>query len=558
MADSKPNVLIIVADDLGFSDLGCFGSEIKTPNLDSIAREGLRFTDFHSAAACSPTRSMLLSGTDNHIAGIGTMSESLREFHAGQPGYEGYLNDRVAALPELLSDAGYLTLMSGKWHLGLEKGRWPVNRGFDKSFTLLPGAGNHYANEPQLKDGDKRPTILDLTYTMYAEGDREIGIDELPEDFYSTDAFTDKLLQYFNERDGKDKEKPWFAYLPFSAPHWPLQAPEKDRLVYRGVYDKGPGFLRQERIAKLKDLGLVPDHAKPHDVITPPRDSILTREWDHLSPSEQQYSSRTMEVYAAMVQHMDTQIGRVLSHLRSTNELDNTLILFMSDNGAEGLLMEAYPVISGNIFEHVEKYYNNSLENLGARDSYVWYGPRWASAATAPGRLYKAFSSEGGIRVPLVLRYPPFTSERQGKIDHSFATVMDIMPTILSLAGISHPHPKPYKSRNVVPMRGKSWLPYFRDRAANSQIHDEDSVVGWELFDRSAIRKGIWKAVLIPPPYGPGEWQLYNLEADPGEAEDLKETEKAKLEELMRHWEEYVKEVGVVGAAPAYGVLRVG
>jgi arylsulfatase len=263
-----------------------------------------------------------------------------------------------------------------------------------------------------------------------------------------------------------------------------------------------------------------------------------------------------MEVYAAMVQHMDAQIGRVIDYLRSTEELDNTLVLFMSDNGAEGLLLEAIPVINENIFDHIEKYYDNSLDNIGNYNSYAWYGPHWASAATAPSRLYKAFTSEGGIRVPLIIRYPPLTSKRPGGIDHAFSTVMDIAPTLVELAGTTHPG-STYKSRPVVPIRGKSWVSHLAHPETHSAIHDEETVTGWELFDRQALRKGKWKAVLIPGPYGPGYWQFYDLDADPGETNDLGKIEPQKLQELLKHWDEYVKEVGVAGAAPQYGVLKV-
>ena len=553
----RPNFLIIVADDLGFSDIGAFGGEINTPSLDSLADDGIRFTDFHSAAACSPTRSMLLSGTDNHIAGVGTMAESLQEFHKGQPGYEGYLSDRVAALPELLKDAGYLTLMAGKWHLGLTPDRWPCKRGFDRSFSLLPGAANHHGYEPQLQGQDTLPKILAETSCFYVEDDRKIDVNELPKDFFSSDYFTSKLLQYLKERNSEQKQQPFFAYLPYSAPHWPLQAPLEDRMAYRGVYDDGPEALRQKRVARLKELGLVPKDAKPHDVIVPPVDRTLTREWELLSENEKAFSSRTMEVYAGMVQNMDSHIGRILDHLRSTGELDNTFVLFMSDNGAEGLLLESYPVIKGNVFEHIDRYYDNSLDNIGNANSYVWYGPRWASAGTAPARLYKSFNSEGGIRVPMMIMYPPLTSQRSGGIDHSFATVMDIMPTLLELAGASHPG-RTYKSRDVVPMRGKSWVKYLSNQDSEKHIHDEETVTGWELFDRQALRKGKWKAVLIPPPFGPGTWQLYDLSVDPGETEDLSQQHPEKSAELLKHWEEYVTEVGVAGKAPQYGVLQVG
>ncbi|KAI1615141.1 arylsulfatase [Exophiala viscosa] len=566
----RPNFLVIVADDLGFSDVGTFGGEIKTPNIDRLAEEGIRFTDFHAAAACSPTRSMLLSGTDNHIAGLGAMVESLQEFQKGQPGYEGYLNDRVAALPELLRDAGYLTLMSGKWHLGMTPDRYPSQRGFDRSFALLPvgsvffsrraaadnprGAANHYGFEPQVEE--KTPGILARNSSFYVEDNTIIEPKDLPPGFYSSESFTSRLLEYFEERDETQKQQPFFAYLPFSAPHWPLQAPEDDCQHYRGVYDDGPDALRTKRLASLEKLGIIAPDTKPHDVITPAVDRPLTKEWEVLSDAERNFSSRTMETFAGMVHNMDRQIGRVISYLKSTRELDNTLILFMSDNGAEGLLLEAYPVVTENIFDYIDRYYDNSLDNVGRFNSYVWYGPRWASAATAPSRLYKCFSSEGGIRVPFILRYPALTSCRAGKVDPSFATVMDIMPTMLDLAKVSHPGDR-YRGRAVVPIRGKSWVPYLSGRD-QEYIHDEQTVMGWELFDRQALRKGKWKAVMIPAPYGPGKWQLYDLSTDPGETDDLANQEPEKLQELLRHWDEYAKEVGIAGAAPQYGTLKIG
>lgn len=552
----RPNFLIIVADDLGFSDIGAFGGEIQTPNLDRLAAEGIRFTDFHSAAACSPTRSMLLSGTDNHIAGLGTMHEHLEGFQKGHQGYEGYLNDRVAALPELLQDSGYFTLMSGKWHLGLTPDRFPSRRGFEKSFTMLAGAANHYGWEPQLGDRPKKFRMPAENNQLYAEDDRAFHVSELGSNFYSSESFTSKLLCYLNERDDEQKERPFFAYLPFCAPHWPLQAPLEDRLTYRGVYNDGPEALRQKRLRRLKELGIISPDAKAHDVVVPPVDRVLTREWEQLTDTERNFSSRTMEVYAAMVQNMDRNIGRVLDYLRSTEELDNTVVLFMSDNGAEGLLLEAFPMIQGNIFDHIAKYYDNSLDNIGNANSYVWYGARWASAATAPARLYKAFNSEGGIRVPMILRFPPLTSARAGGIDHSFSTVMDIAPTLLELARTSHPAPR-YKSREVVAMRGKSWVPYLSAPEEKKHIHDDETVTGWELFDRQALRKGDWKALMIPPPYGPGRWQLYDLRVDPGETNDLSETRPEKMKELLKHWDAYVTECGVAQRPPSYGVLRV-
>ncbi|KAH9896384.1 arylsulfatase [Xylariomycetidae sp. FL2044] len=557
--DKRPNFLIIVADDLGFSDVGAFGSEIQTPNIDSIAKDGLRFTDFHAASACSPTRSMLMTGTDHHIAGLGTMYEGLEPYYDGVEGYEGYLNDKVVTVSELLRDGGYHTLLSGKWHLGLERDRWPCKRGFDRSYSLLPGCANHFGWEPQLmKQGEEIPPFLEKGKIFYVEDDKSIAPKDLGPDFYSSDAFADRLVEYLKDwkANASTSEKPFFAYLPFSAPHWPLQAPKKDIEPYIGRYDEGPAVLREQRLAKLKEMGLVPDHAIPHDVVAV-GGQMLSKDWETLSADEKRFSARTMEAYAGMVHNMDKGIGRVLDHLRSTGEYNQTVIMFMSDNGAEGLLLEAVPIIEGDVFDHIATYYDNSLDNIGEGNSYVWYGPHWACAATAPSRLYKAFTTEGGIRVPLIMRYPPLT--RGGKdIDHVFGTVMDAVPTILDLAGVPHPGTS-YGGRAIAAMRGKSWLPHLRDPDKSPRVHDEDTVSGWELFGRQAVRKHDWKAVFIPKPYGPEKWELFNLKEDPGERVDLAEQgqeNKDRLAGLLQDWERYKEEVGVIqGKAQRYVIL---
>lgn len=526
----QPNILLIVADDLGFSDLGAFGGEIQTPNLDAIALEGLRLTNFHTASTCSPTRSMLLSGTDHHLAGLGSMAEAIRPEQQGQPGYEGYLNDQVAALPELLHDAGYYTVMSGKWHLGLTPDRFPARRGFEKSFTLLPGAANHYAFEPNIPD-DEIPGLLKVTRGLYAEDDQYIT--SLPEDFYSSDYFTDRLLDYLNDDAARDG-RPFFAYLPFSAPHWPLQAHDEDIAKYKGVYDQGPEVLRQKRLANIKQLGLVSNEATIHPVLA------QTKFWQNLSEQEQQLSARTMEVYAAMVDRMDQNIGHVIQYLKQSDQYDNTIIIFLSDNGAEGAQLEALPVFGPNISTVIGKYYDNHLDNVGKGNSYVWYGEHWAQAATAPSRLYKAHTSEGGIRTPAFIKHKEF--QRQG-ISHEFLTVMDLLPTLLDTLNVQHPG-KQYTGRELVPLRGKSILPYLQIQ--QDYIHSQDHVTGWELFGQKALRKGDWKALFIPAPSGPNKWQLYNLVEDVGETDDLAERYPEKLKELLEDWKVYVHENGVV------------
>ena len=556
MAEPKrPNFLIIVADDLGFSDCGSFGSEISTPNIDKLAKDGVRLTGFHSAAACSPTRAMILTGTDHHIAGLGNLIEwtdfSGQNFpkgskyttapQRGMPGYEGYLNQKVAALPEILRDAGYHTVMSGKWHLGLTKERSPLARGFERSLALLPACSNHYDWRPDATF----PKFLEKSViALHMEDDHYIS--ELPKGWYSSDGYGDRMLKYLHEWHDRKDDRPFFAYYPFSAPHWPLQAPKKYIDHYKGVYDEGPEALRQKRLKRLIELGMIPDGVKPHPVVA---DEV--KGWEEMSEMERKLSSKAMEAYAGMVECLDHNIGRVTDYLESIGELDNTYIMFMSDNGAEGAAYEAYPMISGQLMEHLGKYYNNHIDNVGNFDSFVWYGPRWAQAATAPSRLYKAYTTEGGVRVPCVIRYPPLTKGHSlTSITETFATVMDIAPTLLELANVKHPAPT-YQGRSVVHMRGKSMVSWLR--GAEKTIHDPAAPFGWELCGRAAIRKGNWKADFIPFPKGISAWQLYDLSKDPGETEDLAEKQPKILEDLLEHWEKYCEECGVVPLQPELG-----
>ena len=563
----RPNFLVIVADDLGFSDIDCYGGEIRTPNIDRLAHAGgLRFTDFHAAAACSPTRAMLMTGTDHHIAGLGNLIEWTNisgqngskggQFDTapqrGMPGYEGYLNERVVALPELLRDAGYLTLMSGKWHLGLTPERSPKARGFERSFAHLPACSNHYAYEPQLEKPDKIPDFMTMSFIALHSEDGEF-VKKLPEDWYSSDGYGDKMLEYLKERKGKQDERPFFAYLPFTAPHWPLQAPQEYIKHYRGVYDDGPDALRHRRLQRLKELGMVASDVQPHPVVA---DEV--KEWQRLTPEEKAKSCRAMECFAGMVECIDANVGKVGDYLRSTGELDNTFVCFMSDNGAEGAAYEAYPIVQGSMLQHLQKYYDNSLDNLGNGNSFIWYGPRWAQAATAPSRLYKAYTTEGGVRVPFLAKFPgnmlvpsDLSISKTGITDQ-FATVMDLAPTILDMAGVSHPAPT-YRGREVVSMRGTSMLPFVR--GTSRRIHSQDFVQGWETCGRAALRKGDWKIVFIPKPKGPERWQLYNLVQDPGETEDLADQPEGKwrMEELLKLWDQYVLETGVIPLAPELG-----
>ncbi|KAL1851674.1 hypothetical protein Daus18300_012483 [Diaporthe australafricana] len=525
---SRPNFLFILADDLGFSDIGCYGAEIDTPNIDRLAAEGVRMLNQHAAAACSPTRAMLMSGTDAHLGGLGVLieyknSEQGAKRWSGKAGYEGYLNEDVATLPEILQDNGYFTAMSGKWHLGMRASQGPWQRGFQKAFAMLPGCCNHYGWEP--------------VQERFPIGGRPIHAEE-----------------------GKKVD------------------------MYKGVYDDGPYALRERRLKKLVELGIIDESVVPHQVETSTQG---VGEWDGLTADEKKLSSRAMEAYAGMVDSIDVNVGKVVDYLKKTGEYDNTLIVFMSDNGAEGAALEAVPVMGDNIKRAIHQYYDNSYENIGAWNSYTWLGPLWAQASTAPSRLFKGFPSQGGILVPCVMKPPANTfhaSIAPGSFNESFTTVMDFVPSFLELADISLPptsergvslplhksnamrKTSKFRGKDVHAIRGKSWVPFFSSggNSAGSEtwaIHSSSEPTGWELFARGALRKGDWKIVHISKAQGgAGEgdegWELFNVANDPGETQDLTQAEPVKFKELLACWEEYVVECGVVWgeAATAAGL----
>lgn len=506
-AADRPNFLVIVADDLGFSDTAPFGGEIPTPALDGLARTGLRLTQFHTAATCSPTRSMLFSGTDNHRAGLGSMAELLAPNQKGQPGHEGYLRPEVASLAERLQAGGYRTVMSGKWHLGMAPEQDPHARGFEHSFALLPGAANHFG-------ADTAP---------YTEDGAPVG--KLPADFYSSDTFADKLIEMLDKRTAEDGgDAPFFAYLAFTAPHWPLQAHEDDIARYRGRYDAGFEALRQERLARQVELGLLAPDVVAH---VP---TLAEGSWDSLTAEEQRVAARDMEIYAAMVDRMDQNIGRVLDALRRTGAYDDTVILFFADNGAEGVGTGPTSILAPRVAGA-----DNAFDNLGAASSYVAYGPGWAQAATAPSWRFKAYATEGGTRTPALIAGPGVT--RTG-IGGAFLSVQDVLPTLLDLADL--PADATFQGRTVEPIRGKSWKRYLSGAADG--VYSADDSFGWELFGSRALRQGEWKITEL----GDGRWRLFNLATDPGETHDLSLAEPDRAAALEQAWQAYGEEVGVV------------
>lgn len=515
-AETRPNILMIVIDDMGFSDWGAFGGEIKTPHIDRLAQEGVRLTNFYVSPTCSPTRAMLMTGMDHHLVGLGTMAETLQPNQRGKPGYEGYLNDRAVTLPQLLRDAGYATMMAGKWHLGEDLEQDPSRKGFERSFALLEGGASHFADE----------WMLFPNYTpIYRENGERV---HLPDGFYSSRSYTERLIQWLKE---KRDNRPFFAYLPFTAPHDPLHAPDDKLSGYTGAYDMGYDVLAQRRLARMKSLGIVSGHAVPS-----PRPGFIPG-WGELSPEERKRQARAMEIYAAMVETIDDHVGHLIGTLKELGRYEDTMVVVFSDNGANGQPTTAYP---GATAAWLERNSDNRPANLGKRGSRISTGPGWALASMAPFRMFKTFVSEGGMRSPLIVRGPLVTPG--GRIEPALADVRDIMPTILEMAGTTHP--STFHGRDVLPLQGGSMVRLLQGR--QDWVHPAEQAFGYELFGWRGIRHGPWKATWIGPPVGPDEWQLFNLEQDPGETTDLARERPDQLETLTKLWDQYVNEMGVV------------
>lgn len=536
-----PNVLLIVADDLGFSDLGAFGGEIETPNLDALAFSGIRMTGFYAMPNCSPTRSMLLTGQDNHTAGMGAMAEAIPAafpFLMGKPGYEGYLIPQTTTIAEKFSEAGYRTMMSGKWHLGYEKDHQPSAHGFERSFVLLEGGGDHFGYG---QNGD--PALEPVRYT-------ENGLPaEYPVGVYSSDFYASQLIEYLSADEEDDR--PFFAYLAFTAPHWPLQAPEALIAKYEGRYDAGPEALRIERLTRMKDLGLLED-----SVLSANLEELA--DWKALGEDQRKIQSRKMEIYAAMVDSLDQNVGKVIQHLRESGELENTVVFFMSDNGAEGIDQDSLIKRSSNttptefraqVMATIEAN-NTDLSRMGSKDSFLTYGDQWAKAAAAPFRDFKSETNDGGIRVPAFITGPEIKGNR---IVGSLLSVRDIMPTTLDLAGI------PYDVSLTTPTKinddinapiAKSWLPILS--SSTDSVRTKSDALAWELHMRRAVRLGDWKAVYekddparANDPKAPSSWKLFNMKIDAGESQDVRADHPAEFERLMSVWDVYAEENGV-------------
>ncbi len=510
--------MLILADDLAFSDLGAYGSEIDTPNLDQLATEGLLFTRFHASAMCSPSRAMLLTGVDQHKNGYGTMGEYLDSSQQGQPGYEGYLNNQVVTLASVLQQSGFNTYMTGKWHLGTTV--LPSERGFDRTFILLQGAGSHFDNTGY---ASAQPTV-----NYFRNGEES----ELSDDFYSSDTYTQEMIHYIEA--GRDSEMPFFGYLAFSAPHFPLHAPTVLIDKYEERYLAGWDIIRKQRHEALKAKELIDAEAEIAERLQ------RVPAWENVSEEQQRYQARKMAVYAGMVDSLDQNVGKLITYLKSIDEYDNTVFLFLSDNGPEAVDFTTYPYLP-MASDWIEETFDNSYENLGQDGSYIYYGERWAHVGAAAHSFHKTVVSQGGINVPLIVSYAKELP--RNRVVTEFSSVVDIAPTILDLVGVSHPGSE-FAGRQIHPMDGRSMLPYLKGEQTN--IYPTGAGNGFELFGHNAFISGNWKILRLQEPYGDFSWGLYNLDKDPAELNNVAEQNPVKFQEMIALYSDYATDNGVI------------
>lgn len=509
----RPNILLIMVDDMGYSDLGCYGGEIHTPHVDALAAGGLQFTQCYNTSRCCPTRASLMTGLYPHQAGVGHMNGD-----AGPkfPGYRGFLSDRAVTIAEVLGGAGYQTYMVGKWHLN--KKTDPVRRGFDEFYGLIKGGSNFFREHPN--------------YVRLPEG--RPRRDYPADGFYSSDAFADYAVDFIEQARG-NAEKPWFLYLAFNAPHFPLQAPAEEIAKYKDRYVGGWDRLREERFARQQEMGLIPEGAKlsprgfipaePYNETTGWANKVNPA-WDSLPSDRRADLARRMAVFAAMVDRMDQAVGCVVHELRETNQLDNTLIVFLSDNGAcaewdpWGFDKRSGP---GNILHREDE-----LDQIGTADSYISYGSGWANASNTPWRLYKHYEHEGGIHTPLVVHWPDGIQDRGARRSQP-GHVIDIMATCIDVSGATFP--KQHNDVETLPPEGTSLVPAFADKPLKREF------IAWEHEGNRAIRVDDWKLVSLKD----HPWELYDLNADPLESIDLAAERPHRVKELSAQWNEWAQ-----------------
>lgn len=510
----RPNIIIILADDMGYSDIGCYGGEIETPALNKLAEDGIRFTRFYNSARCCPTRASLMTGLHPHETGIGWMTNppNTKKMDHGPdfPNYRGYLNRNCVTIAEVLKESGYATLMTGKWHLGMAtQDRWPLQRGFEKYYGCLPGASNFFY--PEHPRG--------ITYMNEPVENPQSTTDRR---YYTTDAFTDWAIKFIKEEQD-DKDRPFFLYLAYTSPHWPLHAHQEEVQKYVGKYMDGWDALREQRLARQVEMGLM-------DVSWDMTDRAHVA-WDTLGKKKQREMDLRMAYYAAMVDRMDQNIGKLVAHLKATGELDNTLIFFMSDNGgcAEG----------GDLGGKIDPYDVDLWEKTyGPRPSY---GTVWANASNTPFRKFKHYTHEGGIATPLVVHWPDKINKTGGWYREP-AYLVDLMPTIVDVAGAKYP--RSYNGNKIKPLSGVSLAPSFRGKSLK-----RNQPLFFEHEDNAAIFSGDWKLVgtnvSVPGGVDASKWELYDIKKDRTETKDLASEKPEVVQRLARKWQDWADRVDV-------------
>ncbi len=492
---AAPNIVVILVDDMGWSDLGAYGGEIETPHLDALAKGGVRFTQFYNTARCCPTRAALLTGLYQHQAGIGHMVGN-----DGLPSYQGYLNDRCVTLAEVLRPAGYTTLMTGKWHVGSAPGQWPLDRGFDRFWGTPSGGGVYFKDTLET-----RPEVF------FVDGAKRI---EPPDDLYVTDTFTDRALEYVDEAVTRTK-KPFFLYLAHIAPHWPLQAKPGDIAKYAGRYDLGWDAVREKRFARQKEMGLV-----TRDAVLSPRDP-QAKPWSEMPETARKELAHRMEIYAAQIDSIDQNVGRLVAKLKQLGQLENTLILFLSDNGCSA---EGGP---GGFSR------GQAGAPIGTGRSYASAGLEWANASNTPLRKFKIATHEGGISTPFIAHWPAGIRARN-EVRHQAGHVIDLMPTLAEVAGATYP--TTHGGRELLPPEGRSLVP-----ALTGSGEPEMRTLFWEHEGNKAVRLGDWKAVAV----NRGPWELHDLRTDRAEMHDLAARHPEKARELTALWQAWAARCGV-------------
>jgi len=514
----KPNILLVLLDDVGFMDFGAYGSNTATPNIDALGRAGVMFTRYYTHPLCGPSRASLMTGQDNHLVGAGTLSEALTEEMHALPAYNGVWKESQQTIATHLKGAGYQTFVVGKWGIG-HGGTNPPNRfGFDRSFVLDATGGDNYEAKPYV------PLYKEVFWTE--DGQRV----KLPDDFYSPRNIVDKAISYI---DQADSTKPFFAYVAFQAVHMPNQAPREYVDKYNGVFDRGWDVMRQERLQRAIELGLVPEGTR----LSPT--AYDHRRWNDLTPEEQRYWARSMQVNAGMMDAADEQLGRLLAHLKAKGELDNTIIVVASDNGPESNTVgkiSAQPLLSIELAWLAVEGWDNSYENLGQRGSHSTIGPEWATVSAAPFHLYKFNATEGGLRVPMVVAGPSIAS--RGFVDGR-AMVADIAPTLLSFAGVTYQPTDFY---------GRSLAPILTGQAP--EVYGEDESFAFETSGASALYRGRWKITRTLRPLGDDKWHLYDIAVDPGETTDRSAEHPELFREMIAEFDTYAKRVGVYEMPP--------